>query len=164
MRRPPSKGIGLRVPTTLLARADEVIDQKQTFALQHVFLFDHLVARGQQTRRHFKSERPGRPAGAQGEALVGGGSVAARIWEDLATGAVAKGLRKYAARALPLPHAQGGAPIEYHPCDLQPLVTGELARVKCPLGRNADVVDAGPPWRRLDALDQLRHPLLKCIG
>src|SRR6516225_8469368 len=45
--------------------------QKQTFALQHVFLFDHLVGRGQQTRRHFKSERPGRPAGAKGEALVG---------------------------------------------------------------------------------------------
>src|SRR6516165_11869050 len=56
--------------------------RKQTFALQHVFLFDHLVGRGQQTRRHFKSERPGRPAGAKGEALVGGGSVAARISED----------------------------------------------------------------------------------
>src|SRR5215471_20085845 len=54
--------------------------QKQTFALQHVFLFDHLVGRGQQTRRHFKSERPDRPAGAKGEALVGGGSVAARFW------------------------------------------------------------------------------------
>jgi hypothetical protein len=36
--------------------------------------------------------------------------------------------------------------------------------VKCPLGRNADVVDAGPPWRRLDALDQLRHLSLECIG
>ena len=36
--------------------------------------------------------------------------------------------------------------------------------MKCPLGRNADVVDAGPPWRRLDALNQLRHLPFECIG
>ena len=39
-----------------------------------------------------------------------------------------------------------------------------LARAKCPLGRNADVIDAGLPWCRLDALDQLRHLALECAG
>src|SRR5215471_1667655 len=41
---------------------------------------------------------------------------------------------------------------------------GALARAKCPLGRNADVIDAGLPWRCLDALDQLRHLPLECLG
>ena len=54
--------------------------------------------------------------------------------------------------------------IEYHPVDLQALAECALARAKCPLGRNADVVDAGLPWRRLDALDQLRHLALECVG
>src|SRR5262249_32949006 len=39
-----------------------------------------------------------------------------------------------------------------------------LARAKCPLGRNADVIEAGLPWRCLDALDQLRHLPLECLG
>src|SRR5262249_62094249 len=39
-----------------------------------------------------------------------------------------------------------------------------LARAKCPLGRNADVINAGLPWRRLDVLDQLRHLPLECVG
>jgi len=56
-----------------------------------------------------------------------------------------------------LPRAQGDERIEYHPIDLQALAECALARAKCPLGRNADVTDAGLPWRRLDALDQLRH-------
>ena len=55
-----------------------------------------------------------------------------------------------------LPRAQGDERIEYHPVDLQALAECALARAKCPLGRNADVVDAGLPWRCLDALDQLR--------
>src|ERR1700758_1389511 len=71
--------------------------------------------------------------------------------------------QKYAAPALSLPRAQCDERIEYHPVDLQALVECALARVKCPLGRNADVVDAGPPWRRLDALDQLRHLALECV-
>ena len=66
--------------------------------------------------------------------------------------------------ALSLPRAQGDERIEYHPVDLQALAECALARAKCPLGRNADVVDAGPPWRRLDALDQLRHLPLECVG
>src|SRR5437588_7364213 len=72
--------------------------------------------------------------------------------------------QKYAAPALSLPRAQCDERIEYRPVDLQALVECALARVKCPLGRNADVVDAGPPWRRFDALDQLRHLPLECIG
>jgi len=40
--------------------------------------------------------------------------------------------------------------------DLQARPECALARAKCPLGRNADVIDAGLPWRRLDALDQSR--------
>src|SRR5262245_58491690 len=63
-----------------------------------------------------------------------------------------------------LPRAQCDERIEYHPVDLQAHLECARARVKCPLGRNADVVDAGPPWRRLDALDQMRHLPLECIG
>src|SRR6516164_5314603 len=63
-----------------------------------------------------------------------------------------------------LPRAQCDKRIEYHPVDLQARGECALARAKCPLGRNADVVDAGPPWRRLDALDQLRHLSLECVG
>src|SRR6516225_8249598 len=63
-----------------------------------------------------------------------------------------------------LPRAQGDERIEYHPVDLQALVECALARAKCPLGRNADVIDAGLPWRCLDALDQLRHLPLECLG
>src|ERR1700756_3402494 len=70
----------------------------------------------------------------------------------------------YVAPALSLPRAQCDERIEYHPVDLQALVECARARVKCPLGRNADVVDAGPPWRRLDALDQLRQLPLECVG
>src|SRR5262245_18161961 len=66
--------------------------------------------------------------------------------------------------ALSLPRAQCDERIEYHPVNLQTLVECALARVKCPLGRNADVVDGGPPWRRPDALDQLCHLPLECIG
>src|SRR5262249_43244388 len=55
-----------------------------------------------------------------------------------------------------LPRAQGDERIEYHPVDLQARPECALARAKCPLGRNADVIDAGLPWRRLDALDQSR--------
>src|SRR5260221_4369762 len=54
--------------------------------------------------------------------------------------------------------------IEYQPVDLQALAECALARAKCRLGRNADVIDAGLPWRHLDALDQLRHPAFECIG
>src|SRR4030095_14947034 len=54
--------------------------------------------------------------------------------------------------------------IEYHPVHRQALAECALARAKCPLGRNADFIDAGPPWRRLDALDQLRHLPLECVG
>src|SRR5499427_10816823 len=60
--------------------------------------------------------------------------------------------------------AQGDERIEYHPVDLEALAECALARAKCPLGRNADVVDAGLPWRCLDALDQLRHLALECVG
>src|SRR5215468_11172671 len=60
--------------------------------------------------------------------------------------------------------AQGDERIEQHPVDLQALAECALARAKCPLGRNADVVDASPPWRRLDALDQLRYLPLECVG
>src|SRR5215472_11985751 len=63
-----------------------------------------------------------------------------------------------------LPRAQCYERIEYHPVDLQALAECALARAKCPLGRNADIVDAGPPWRCLDALDQLRHLALECVG
>src|SRR5215471_17379680 len=63
-----------------------------------------------------------------------------------------------------LPRAQCDERIEYHPVDLQALAECALARAKCPLGRNADVIDAGLPWRRLDALDQLRHLPLECVG
>jgi hypothetical protein len=73
-------------------------------------------------------------------------------------------LRKYAAPALSLPRAQCDERIEYHPVDLQAFVECALARAKCPLGRNADVIDAGPPWRGLNTLDQLRHLPLECIG
>src|SRR5262249_5717101 len=54
--------------------------------------------------------------------------------------------------------------IEYHPVDLQALAECALARAKCPLGRNADIIDAELPWRRLDALDRLRHLPLECVG
>src|SRR5215813_4718546 len=54
--------------------------------------------------------------------------------------------------------------IEYRPVDLQALAECALARAKCPLRRNADVVDAGLPWRCLDALDQLRHLALESVG
>src|SRR6516165_8431978 len=54
--------------------------------------------------------------------------------------------------------------IEYHPVDFQALAECALARAKCPLGGNADVVDAGLPWRRLDALDQLCYLPLECVG
>src|SRR5262249_8453755 len=63
-----------------------------------------------------------------------------------------------------LPRAQCDERIEYHPVDLQALAECALATAKCPLGRNADVVDAGLPWRRLDALDQLRHLPLEYVG
>src|SRR5262249_45671934 len=63
-----------------------------------------------------------------------------------------------------LPRAQGDERIEYHPVDLQALAECALARAKCPLGRNADVIEAGLPWRCLDALDQLRHLPLECLG
>src|SRR5262245_49150832 len=63
-----------------------------------------------------------------------------------------------------LPRAQCDERIEYHPVDLQALAECALATAKCPLGRNADVVDAGLPWRRLAALDQLRHLPLEYVG
>ena len=63
-----------------------------------------------------------------------------------------------------LPAAQGNERIEYHPVDLQARAECARARAKCALGRNADVIDAGLPWRRLDALDQLRQLPLECIG
>src|SRR4051794_20638219 len=63
-----------------------------------------------------------------------------------------------------LPPAQGDERIEYQPVDLQALAECTLARAKCPLGGNANVIDAGLPWRRLDALDQLRHLALECVG
>src|SRR5262245_28789775 len=63
-----------------------------------------------------------------------------------------------------LPRAQCDERIEYHAVDFQARAECALARAKCPLGRNADVVDAGPPWRRLDALDQLRYLPLECVG
>src|SRR6266516_7658651 len=63
-----------------------------------------------------------------------------------------------------LPRAQCDERIEYPPVDLQALAECALARSKCPLGRNADVIDAGPPWRRLDALDRRRHLPLECVG
>jgi hypothetical protein len=60
--------------------------------------------------------------------------------------------------------AQCDERIEDHAVDLQALAECALARAKCSLGRNADFIDAGPPWRRLDALDQLRHLPLECVG
>ena len=60
-----------------------------------------------------------------------------------------------------LPRAQCDERIEYHAVDLQARGECALARAKCPLGRNADVIDTGLPWRRLDALDQLRHLALE---
>src|SRR5262249_56701109 len=63
-----------------------------------------------------------------------------------------------------LPRAQCDERIEYHPVDLQALAECALARAKCPLGRNADVIDAGVPRRGFDALDQVRHLPLKCVG
>src|SRR5262249_25579397 len=69
-----------------------------------------------------------------------------------------------AAPALSLPRAQCDKRIEYHSVHLQALAECALARAKCPLGRNADFIDAGLPWRCLDALDQLRHLALECVG
>src|SRR5262249_22995583 len=63
-----------------------------------------------------------------------------------------------------LPRAQCYQAIESHPVALQAVAECALARAKCPLGRNADVIDAGLPWRRLDALDQLRHLALECVS
>jgi hypothetical protein len=63
-----------------------------------------------------------------------------------------------------LPRAQFDERIEYHPVDLQAHAECALARAKCSLGWNADVIDTGLPWRRLDALDQLRHLPLECVG
>src|SRR4029077_16037402 len=77
---------------------------------------------------------------------------------------VSQRAHKYAAPALSLPRAQCDERIEYRPVDLQALVECALARVKCPLGRNADVVNAGPPWRRLNARDKMRPLPLECIG
>src|SRR5437868_1909321 len=67
-------------------------------------------------------------------------------------------------RRWPRPRAQGDQRIEYQPVDLQTLAERALARAKCPLGRNADVIDPGLSRRRLDALDQLRHLSLEYIG
>jgi hypothetical protein len=58
---------------------------------------------------------------------------------------------------------QGDESIEYHPVDLQALAECAFARAKCPLGRNADVIDAGLPRRGFDALDQLRHVPLEYV-
>src|SRR5512133_3694496 len=63
-----------------------------------------------------------------------------------------------------LPRAQCDERIEYPPVDLQALAECVLARAKCPLRRNADVIDAGLPWRCLDALDQLRPLPLERVG
>ena len=63
-----------------------------------------------------------------------------------------------------LPPAQGNERIEYHPVDLQARAECARARAKCAFGRNADVIDAGLPWRRLDALDQVRHLAFECVG
>src|SRR5262245_61363650 len=52
-----------------------------------------------------------------------------------------QGLRKYTAPALSLPRAQCDERIEYQPVDLQALVECALATAKCPLRRDADVVD-----------------------
>src|SRR6266481_8965645 len=90
------------------------------------------------------------------EALVGGGSMAARIFGGLNDRRGSQRAQKYAAPALSLPRAQCDERIEYHPVDLQALVERALARVKCPLGRNADVVDAGPPWRSEEHTSELQ--------
>ena len=71
--------------------------------------------------------------------------------------------RRYAARRS-LPPAQGNERIEYHPVYLQARAECARARAKCAFGRNADVIDAGLPWCRLDALDQVRHLALECGG
>ncbi len=63
-----------------------------------------------------------------------------------------------------LPRAQCYERIEYHPVDLQALAECARAGAKCAFGRNADVIDAGLPWRRFDALDQLRHLAFECVG
>ena len=54
--------------------------------------------------------------------------------------------------------------IVYELIDLQSLAERALARAKCPLGRNADLIDAGLTWRCLDALDQMRDLPLEHIG
>jgi hypothetical protein len=36
--------------------------------------------------------------------------------------------------------------------------------IPLPGSNTRNVVDAGLPWRRLDALDQLRHLALECVG
>src|SRR5581483_8344548 len=66
--------------------------------------------------------------------------------------------------SLSCPRAQGDERIEYQPIDLQALAEQAFARAKGPLGGNADLIDAGLPWRRLDALDQLRDLTLEHIG
>src|SRR5258707_12955394 len=97
------------------------------------------------------------------EALVGGDSSGADFG-GLNDRRGSQRAQKYAAPALSLPRAQCDERIEYHPVELQALVECALARGKCPIGRNAEVGDAGPPRCPLDSLDQLRNLPLEYIG
>src|ERR1700681_1226666 len=62
---------------------------------------------------------------------------------------------------LSLARAQGHERIEYQSIEIQALAKGAFAGAKCPLRRDADLVDAALAWRRLDNFNQLRHRRLK---
>ena len=62
-----------------------------------------------------------------------------------------------------MPCAQGDERIEHQSIDLEALAKRAFARAKCPLRRDADLVDAGLARRRLDTFDQLRHPRVENI-
>src|ERR1700738_3984052 len=72
-------------------------------------------------------------------------------------------LRSTSGVSLSWPRAQRGQRVEHQSIDLETLAQRPFAAARCPLRRNADLVDAGLAWRRLDAFDQLRHLPLENI-
>src|SRR5215470_2930573 len=59
--------------------------------------------------------------------------------------------------------AQGDERIENQSIEGQALAKRAFAGAKCPLRRDADFVDAGSARRRLDPVNQLRHPPIENI-
>src|SRR6516162_6609110 len=117
-----------------------------------------------QARSHTSPERGGRPPGAKRPVVGWGFLPRTRNFPRLKAGVADLPFQGRYCPSARRCFAQCDQCVEYQAVDLQALVLRALAQAESPLGRNADAIDAALPRRRLDALDELRHLPLECLG